>query len=144
MKALSIRQPFASLIILNRKDREYRPYRLPLGRLAIHAAQDQASKDELWAWFAVRNQIPRPEDFQTFYEIACHMPRGVILGSVAVIAHELTTSPWGKIANVLQDPEEWHPYEPARGKPGIWQWQPARPHIIPLHHLHKPIVLEDL
>src|SRR2546426_9620339 len=96
MIALSIRQPWASLIILGHKDIENRSWPTSVrGRVLIHASRalDPAGFD-----CAAKRAIELPSDLQT----------GGIVGSVEIVDCVSTSeSPWffGPFGFVLRSPE---------------------------------------
>jgi len=116
MKALSIRQPWAWLIIHGGKDIENRSWHTKYrGRFLVHAAQVMTRKDYYNCnQFAERIgvRIPPFEDLQ----------RGGIIGSVELVdsvnSHK---SPWymGEKAFVLRDPKPIS-YRPLNGKLGFF------------------------
>lgn len=122
MKALSIRQPWAWLIVNGHKDIENRTWEsLYRGPILIHAGQTmtRADYEACWIFIAgdmrithVTNVLPRPAD----------LPRGGIVGRAdltgCVRAHE---SPWFcgpfglKLANAGP-----LPFEPLKGALGMF------------------------
>ncbi len=134
MKALTLWQPWASLIVLRQKRFETRSWKLDglIGeRIAIHAAK-RPSQDL---------------DSELINEIAklslnlAHLPLGAVVGSgviagfhrTEVIAHSLarpelvfgdySSGRWAwrvEEVEVLPDPVS------ARGRQGIWEWPPTR------------------
>lgn len=114
MKALSIRQPWAWLILHAGKDIENRNWKTHFrGRVLIHASQ-RMSKDEwldglemVLIQHGVRHRFPGPEFLQ----------RGGIVGSVEIVdCVANSTSPWfhGDYGFVLRDPRPL-PFRPCRG-----------------------------
>ena len=125
MIAISVKQPWAALIIQGRKLREHRRIRLPLGsRIAVHASRQIASKAEVWLWFQYIRQLPTSEEFDRFYQLVPRLPTGAIIGTVKVIGHVRMKSPWGDWCSKLANPEVWEPIS-AAGRPGIWHWEPT-------------------
>jgi hypothetical protein len=124
MKALTIRQPWATLIILGAKCYEYRSWHPPLdlpARIAIHAASIgptladcmMMSEEQIEALLC--EGYWRPDD----------LPRGVVLGTVAVVGVEEGPPEWerfGRFAWTLADPEQWEVTPTARGQLGLWTW----------------------
>lgn len=136
MKALTITQPWATLVILGVKHWETRGWPIPVElrrptRIAIHAAKgwmadDRQYADELHA----RGLIPVP---------AAELPRGVVLGTVRLDGLARTTtavtfpdatelelelgdySP-GRYAWLLGDPQPFPEPIPAKGALGLWTW----------------------
>ena len=116
MKVLTVRQPFASLIISGAKGVECRTWPVSYrGPLLIHAAQR-----------------PDPGARAFLSELGVDppalMPSGVILGSV-VLADVVTDSdsPWAEPDNfhwLLTGPRPWAEPVPARGALGLWNWTP--------------------
>lgn len=109
MKALTVRQPWASLIVAGIKDVENRPRRLRYrGRLAIHAGLG-VNKDALRKY---RHLYDEP------------LPAGAIIGSVEVVdCVENSKSKWaldGYFHWVLANPRELKRPRPMRGHLGLW------------------------
>ncbi len=129
MKALTLTQPWATLVITGRKrveTRSWRPVRTVIGRrVAIHAAKGMPG----WAI-----------DAAIEFGLDAHLlPRGAVLGTVA-IADVLPTeeirdalsdqelaygdySP-GRFAWLLEDPHRLEEPRPATGALGFWEWNP--------------------
>jgi hypothetical protein len=84
MKVLSIKQPWAALIVLGHKDVENRTWRTNYrGRLLVHASlrADDISADEIECRFGVR--------------IGDDLPRGGIVGATEIVdCVRDNTSPW--------------------------------------------------
>lgn len=119
MMALSIRQPWAWLIIHGGKDIENRDWPTQKrGRILVHAGKGmtRADYDDACA-FAYRcglnnNLIPLPED----------LPRGGIVGSIEIVnCVERSPSPWfqGRYGFVLRRPQGL-PFTPWRGQLGFF------------------------
>jgi len=115
VNALTIRQPYASLIIRGIKTIECRNWKLPLGKLVIHAAAGRPPKFPCLLGCTAPLTLTRAEIES--------MPRGVVLGTVHVVAHERieTPAPY-KWANVLEAPQPLPEPVPAKGRQSIWQW----------------------
>lgn len=118
MKALSIRQPWASLILKAGKDIENRDWRTNVrGRVLIHAAKG-CTRYEL-------------EEALNFAEKACGtrysvdlktIERGGIIGSVEIVdCVSESDSPWfvGRYGLVLRDPKPM-PFVPCKGQLGFF------------------------
>lgn len=125
MKALSIRQPWAWLILHGGKDIENREWgTLYRGELAIQAAKGMTIDEYQDAVEFVASFHP---------ELAARIPapgqlvRGAIVGTVqmldCVTEHH---SSWfqGRYGLVLREPQAWHRPLPARGALGLWEWTP--------------------
>ena len=117
MKALSVRQPWAWLIVTGHKDIENRTWRTShRGLLLIHASQT-VDRDAL-AYFRAdfrREGIPWPRQLHT----------GALVGTVTVV--DCVTrhpSDWfsGPIGWVLANPGEFPKPVPARGALGLWEY----------------------
>ena len=112
MKALSVRQPFASLILAGRKVREYRNWATRhRGPIAVHAAGrlDRAALESLSGG-----------DVAALGEL----PLGVVLGTVEVVGvEELAVPVMGyRFAWVLANPVAWAEPVPAKGKLMLWEF----------------------
>ena len=124
MKAITVRQPYAWLIINGRKNIENRDwYSAYKGQIAIHAAQGMGRDEYADALDFVRSfdpalarRIPQPE---------C-LVRGCVIGTVlqtgCVKDHP---SPWfqGVWGHVYAEARELVVPIPVRGALGIWEWQ---------------------
>jgi len=117
MNAITVRQPWASLTVAGKKTEEYRKYRLPAGRLAIHASRTRPTDDDV-------------REFVTLFggEVAdvlrdiLSLPRGVVLGEVVVTGHSVCETRWGTVANTLAHPQQYSEPIPACGALGVWRW----------------------
>lgn len=112
MRALSIRQPWASLIVAGIKDIENRTWRTKYrGPLLIHAACTEAKLSA--------REMTR---YLTLLDLD-ELPRGGIIGRVEVVdCVETHCSHWfeGPIGWVLQNPEPI-PFRRVRGALGLFQ-----------------------
>ena len=116
MFALSIRQPWADLILLHRKDIENRTWRLPSSmigqRICVHAGKKY---DEDAYWPATLPDVPPDPD-----------RLGAILGEITIVDC-VTTHPslwfYGPYGFVLEDPEPYRVPIPCRGSLGFFRWQ---------------------
>lgn len=120
MKALSIRQPWAWLIIHRYKDIEnrgwYTGYR---GRVYVHAPKQI---DET-GWDFIRERL----DSDVFYFLKSHkneIATGCLVGEVDIIdCVKESDSPWfvGKWGFVLKYPERYLHPTPCRGRLGLFE-----------------------
>lgn len=132
MKALSIRQPWASLILKARKDVENRcwPTRFR-GRILIHAAKGMTRtehQDAIEFAVAAINGDPRNADKprgRTLRDLGFafeDLPRGGIVGSVEIVdCVSESWSPWfvGEYGFLLRDPRPL-PFTPWKGQLGFF------------------------
>ena len=122
MKTLTVRQPWASLIMSGDKTLENRNWSTPYrGRLAIHSALALAP-------FVERAQVNTmaelglcpPVDLAT-------APRGVVLGTVQLVDIKIgLDSIWTNDSTyqwILQDPQLFASPIPAPGRLGLWEWE---------------------
>lgn len=127
MLALSIRQPWAWLIMNGGKDIENRNWRTNVrGRVLVHAAKG-VTKDE-WreAWEWVKTVSP-----EAYAKACCEIQKGTIerggiVGSVEIVdCVKDSQSPWfgGEYGFVLKDPRPL-PFYPCRGKLGFFRVDP--------------------
>ncbi len=132
MIALSIRQPWASLILKARKDIENRCWPTKVrGRILIHAAKGMTRaehKDAIaFAVDAIRADPGNADAGRTvtLRELGFafdDLPRGGIIGSVEVVdCVRLSDSPWfvGDYGFVLRDPQPL-PFRPWKGQLGFF------------------------
>lgn len=130
MMALSIRQPWASLILKAGKDIENRCWPTKLrGRILIHAAKGMTRNEHEDAIeFAVRAMRARPRvgvKTTTLRELGFafeDLPRGGIVGSVEIAdCVSASASPWfvGEYGFVLRDPKPL-PFTPWKGQLGFF------------------------
>lgn len=126
MKALTIKQPWASLIIYGGKDIENRTWRTNVrGRIAIHSSNKSDEKDFQKAAEVV-SRIGS-EQAQRFLSFGA-FPTGVILGTVELTdckCYDDTGSPWywGPFGFFLRDPQPLVVPVPAKGKQWFWEWE---------------------
>lgn len=119
MKALSIRQPWAWLILHSGKDIENRSWPTRFrGRVLIHAskgmtrAEYEDGQDPLWQSGGPTIELPPIEE----------LARGGIVGSVEIVdCVEQSDSPWffGRFGFVLRDPKPL-PFVPCPGRLGFF------------------------
>ncbi|KAA6166099.1 ASCH domain-containing protein [Pseudomonas veronii] len=112
MKALSIRQPWAWLIIHGGKDIENRSWHTKFrGRFLIHAAKGMTSNEFTQALlYCSERGLPMPDRDD--------MQRGGIIGSVELVdSLDTSASPWymGEKAFALRDPKPL-PFSPIKGR----------------------------
>jgi hypothetical protein len=121
--ALSIRQPWASLILLAGKNIENRTWEAKVrGRILIHAAKGMTKREYIkaraFASFATCILDPvRLDDLEP-----THLPRGGIIGSVNLVdCVYQSDSPWfqGPYGFVLQDPKPLE-FIPFKGQLGFF------------------------
>jgi len=126
MKALSIRQPWASLILFAGKDIENRCWPTSIrGRVLIHAAKGCTRAEWEGAIEFARDITGRPikADPKAIW-------RGGIIGSVEIVdCVKNSDSPWfvGQYGFVLRNPEPatFMPYKGQLGFFDVPEWTPA-------------------
>lgn len=117
MKALSIRQPWAWLIVHGGKDIENRTWHTKhRGRFLVHASKGMTRKEYAEAnHFAVQGgMLLTPWDLPSFEQLE----RGGIIGSVELVdSVDTSDSHWymGQKAFVLRDPQPL-PFVPLKGR----------------------------
>ncbi|QSL90475.1 ASCH domain-containing protein [Pseudomonas atacamensis] len=129
MKALSIRQPWAWLILNGGKDVENRSRNTKLrGRFLIHASKGMTRAEyNAASWIAGPQGITLPP----FDELE----RGGIVGSVELVdCVDSSTSPWymGEKAYILRDPRPI-PFLPYKGQLGFFE---IPTHLLPQGAAH--------
>ncbi|CAI8982869.1 ASCH domain-containing protein [Pseudomonas chlororaphis] len=117
MKALSIRQPWAWLIIHGGKDIENRTWHTKFrGRFLVHAAQGMTSNEFTQALlYCCDRGLPMPDRGD--------MQRGGIIGSVELVdSLDTSDSPWymGQKGFLLRDPKPL-PFIPLKGRLGFFE-----------------------
>ncbi len=121
MKALSIRQPWAWLIVHGGKDIENRSWHTKFrGRFLVHAAKGMTVKEWVSASdFCIAQGIhDTPFDMPDFDRLE----RGGIIGSVELVdSVDTSASPWymGEKGFVLVDPKPL-PFVPLKGRLGFF------------------------
>jgi hypothetical protein len=121
MKAITLWQPWASLVVYGYKTVEYRTHdrfrHLVGSRVAIHAGMQDDP-----AIAKIRERYPQV-DWQ-----ALLMPRGVVMGTAVVISVEpaqgVAQAGQPLFAYKLKDVERYEAFYPAKGRQGVWGWFP--------------------
>lgn len=120
MKALSIRQPWASLIVGGHKDIENRSRRTHFrGRIYVHAAQTEDPGGYSWLREKARDhKLPR-------LELQLPLPRGMIIGEVDIVdCVTMSDSPWffcGNYGYVLENAMAYEQPILYRGQLGFFE-----------------------
>lgn len=132
MKAISIRQPFASLLIAGVKHYETRSWALRYeGRLAIHASKGYDAVDQ-----EITRQLCRFPEVQAIVEAG--LPTGVVLGivekGVNYRTHDIESmlseleravgdySPGRAAWQIVKVIDRFERPVVATGKLGLWEW----------------------
>ena len=122
MKELSIRQPWASLILRGMKDVENRSWRTSFrGRLFIHAAVTMTAADYFDALHFMTLRFGRGQAL-LMLPAKHNLPRGGIIGSVTVSdIVSASDSKWftGPFGWVMRDPRQCE-FHSTRGRLGIF------------------------
>lgn len=117
MKALSIRQPWAWLIIHGGKDIENRSWHTKFrGRFLVHASKGMSRGEYDEALDLVQDVGPM-ETYHRFPSFEA-LPRGGIIGSVELVdSVDHSDSPWymGQKGFLLRDPKQL-PFIPLKGQ----------------------------
>ena len=123
MKALSIRQPWAWLIMNAGKDIENRVWQTPVrGRILVHAAKGM-TRDEFEDADDFAANITHNYDRIGKYPVFEDLERGGIVGSVEIVdCVRASDSPWfvGTFGFVLRDPRPL-PFRPLKGALGFFE-----------------------
>ncbi|HYT90525.1 MAG TPA: hypothetical protein VEL76_17595 [Gemmataceae bacterium] len=128
MLALTIRQPFAALILRGLKTVEYRRFHLPLGvDIALHTSRALAGPAELEA---ARLACAGASD-QAVLRWLSQLHRGKIVAVFRCTGHssapvEYVRRGW-PIANMIEVIEELAEPIRAIGQPGLWDWTASSP-----------------
>jgi hypothetical protein len=121
MKALSIRQPWASLIVSGGKDIENRDWStIYRGIVAVHSSAKMAKDDMESACDLMRTFIAK---FSADKFKQDSFPLGAILGTVEIVGCvEESNSPWfyGRYGFVLRNPVAFANPIPCRGALSFW------------------------
>lgn len=125
MKCLSIRQPWAWLIIHGGKDIENRDWPTKVrGRVLIHASKGMTAEEYSDANWTARNVPTPPGAVGTgvCIPLSSNLQRGGIIGSVEIVdCVSASTSPWffGRFGFVLRNPIAL-PFRPYKGRLGFF------------------------
>lgn len=123
VRALTVKQPWAELIVTGLKDVENRSKRTSYrGRFAVHAGLKRADFDDL-DLSAMPRKLRRPiEDAWQRHDNA-----GRVLGTVELVdCVDNSPSPWAISSYwhwILRDPRPYARAIPAKGQLGLWDWQ---------------------
>jgi ASCH domain len=119
MKAISIRQPWAWLVVNGHKDIENRTWATKFrGKVLVHAGVHKVTKAE-YADFVGRCRKRKIEEFPAIDGFRT----GGIVGSVEIVDCVLKSrSPWfvGPVGFVLENARRL-PFKSMKGKLGIWE-----------------------
>ena len=124
MKALSIKQPWAQLIIIGAKDVENRSRPTSFrGRFAVHVSLKRADYEDVDI-----EAIPRDlrEPVKRAWER--NASAGRVIGTVELVDCVRDSNSIWAIDNywhwVLRDPRPYSRSRPAKGRLGLWEWAP--------------------
>ena len=122
MKALSIRQPWAWLIINGGKDIENRDWKTNFrGRVLVHASKGMTREEWSDAWTFAQGLGASPKAIAAGVTRDSIL-RGGIIGSIEIVdCVSYSSSPWfmGKFGFVLRDPRPL-PFVPWKGQLGFF------------------------
>jgi ASCH domain len=124
MKALSIKQPWAQLIIIGAKDVENRSRSTSFrGRFAVHVSLKRADYRDVDFEAIPRNlreQVKRVWEHNAF--------AGRVIGTVELVDCVRGSDSIWAVDNywhwVLRDPRPYIRSRPAKGQLGLWEWAP--------------------
>lgn len=132
MRCLSVRQPWAWLLIFGGKNIENRDwYTGHRGPLAIHAAKGM-TKVEYYSAIDFVSRFDRATAMRVPYWDSPRLVRGAIIGTVdQVDCVGVSDSPWfqGKFGHVYTNPRPLEVPAPANGQLGFWDWD-GRPEVL--------------
>lgn len=124
LMVISVRQPWAWLIMHAGKDIENRTWPTKVrGRVLVHAAKGVAKDEWRAAWQWVKERCPEAWDKGTREIMAGTIERGGIVGSVEIVdCVNQSSSPWfcGDYGFVLRNPKAL-PFYPCKGKLGFFR-----------------------
>jgi hypothetical protein len=125
MKALTVMQPWASLIVRGIKQREFRNWAPAFrGLLAIHAGRQAPSEEAvaaLWRW-CLRLAGPGAPTLDQVRQWSAGQPRGLVLGTAELVRVDPVQSRWGRRAWILANAQEFDRPLWALGQRGLWEW----------------------
>jgi hypothetical protein len=126
MKALSIKQPWAQLIIMGAKDIENRSRRTNFrGRFAVHVSLKRANYEDV-------DVAAIPPDLRELVKRAWERNAfaGRVIGTVELADCIRDSDSIWAIDNywhwVLCNPRPYSQSRPAKGQLGLWEWTPSR------------------
>src|SRR5258708_20903876 len=126
MKALTIKQPWAQLIMRGGKDSEKRQWPTSVrGRIAIHSSKAISKQEIKDACDFMRKFIPKFSE-RIFTAEALGYSGGCVLGTVDLVdCVRKSDSPWfcGDYGFVLRNPQLLPVPVPATGQLGFWEWE---------------------
>ena len=128
MRALTIKQPWASLIMRCHKDIENRDWPTKVrGVIAVHTSAKLEKSEIEDACGLMRGFIPKFSERIFTAEVAARpdlYPTGCIIGTVELVGcAQKSESPWfvGEYGFVLQNPVVFAGPIPCKGKLGFWE-----------------------
>jgi hypothetical protein len=125
MKALTIRQPWASLVIDGHKDIENREWWTSLrGRVAIHAGKNTTKSEIREAAATFDSALGQRHDAEKWKQFTDSMPMGCIVGTVEIVdCVRQSESPWffGRYGFVLRNPRKLTQPISINGALGFWE-----------------------
>lgn len=135
IKAITVKQPWAKLIMLGLKRVENRPTSMEYrGRIAIHVAKTRADESELESALALINGDETRALVRKCWEENQHA--GCVIGTVELVdIVRDSDSPWaipGKFHWVLRQPRLFPASDirAARGQLGVWNYADNAPSMI--------------
>ncbi len=130
MRALTVRQPWASLIISGVKNIENRSWTTDhRGPIVITSSAASAPAHEWENARAILESIdPEHPAISAFFDNPRNAPVGMALGTVEVVSvlTDIENSPWTIPGNwhwVLANPRPFDPPVQCVGKLGLWDWK---------------------
>lgn len=127
MKALSIRQPWAYLIVAGYKDVENRTWNTNFrGRIYVHAGKSPDNLDGVKSAVGIlEKKLSRLGYMLAVHGIKCDVEFGGIIGEVTIIdCVQDSDSPWavpGQYQFVLKDALRYEQPIPMTGRLGFWE-----------------------
>jgi hypothetical protein len=124
MKALSIKQPWAQLVIMGAKDVENRNRSTNFrGRFAVHVSLKRVDYEDVDI-DAIPRGLREPVKWAWEYNASA----GRVIGTVELVDCIRDSNSIWAIDNywhwVLRDPRLYSRSKPAKGKLGLWEWAP--------------------
>jgi activating signal cointegrator 1 len=139
MYVISLKQPWATLVVLGAKKIETRSWGTKYrGMLAIHASKGFSGRDKLLMFSQPFFDALKAEPY---FDFEGDLPAGYILGTVTLVEcikieaslplilsyneRAFGDHSAGRFMWILENPQRWGKRIPTKGSLGIWEWNEA-------------------